>query len=517
MQIDNHKSKVLEFLRKGKAALRRIEDKRADSIAELLKETQSKESPAILFYGMYNAGKSTLINALCGKLVAKVGDVPTTAKVDYIPWEGYTLIDTPGINAKTEHTRIAEAAIQKSDIVLFVIDSTDTFDNRLIYQKMLKILHAGRALAIVLNQKNSSEDPNIPVPDQQSTQTLMAHIAANLERENSASGGKGVYTKSNFLGIFPVNSKLAFEALNYDAKAAAYVMSCSGLNSLVNAINQTVQRIGRVRMLVSPLIALSELLGKAVEDYRSAEVYGEQQQLARDREQLALSRNRMHDLLLAKGLLKIEAAFEQVKTATAAGQSVDGVMEQLNKDLQLLLEETAMQEHGILNEKIQIKNIPMYQHIDNGAAPLNESESDLQIVPTMDKSTLQAFTQILHPIPELEIPFILVILQGIKDFFLRKAKEEREARERARRSAEQLAAYYKRLNELRDYEASVKASYEKSVEDFLTQHYDRPLGELEKILASVNSTCEEHTENLRTLEMLQHQVGKEMAVLSVSA
>lgn len=35
----------------------------------------------IMVYGVYNAGKSTLINAMAGEEVAEVGDVPVTATI----------------------------------------------------------------------------------------------------------------------------------------------------------------------------------------------------------------------------------------------------------------------------------------------------------------------------------------------------------------------------------------------------------------------------------------------------
>lgn len=64
------------------------------------------------------------------------------------------------------------AEIRRSDIVLFVMDNADTFDNALVYQAIIDILKSGKPLAIVINQKNvdETEDPNIPVPKQKSMQ-----------------------------------------------------------------------------------------------------------------------------------------------------------------------------------------------------------------------------------------------------------------------------------------------------------------------------------------------------------
>ena len=67
-------------------------------------EQLKKYTPSIMFYGVYNSGKSSIINVLAGNYIAKVGDVPTTGNIQKIPWNGFMLIDTPGIVANEEHT-----------------------------------------------------------------------------------------------------------------------------------------------------------------------------------------------------------------------------------------------------------------------------------------------------------------------------------------------------------------------------------------------------------------------------
>ena len=64
-------------------------------------EVQSKIAqcnPTLMFYGVYNAGKSTLLNAIMGQAVASVADIPETHQVTGYKWNGYELFDTPGIN-----------------------------------------------------------------------------------------------------------------------------------------------------------------------------------------------------------------------------------------------------------------------------------------------------------------------------------------------------------------------------------------------------------------------------------
>ena len=108
--------------------------------------------------------------------------MPTTAYIQTVPWEGYTLIDTPGIDVQDEHTRIAAKEIEQIDLILFAMDNADTFDNAVVYQAIIDILCIGKALAGVLNQKNVNEDETeIPVFGQKSR--LIAE-AADQEQAN---------------------------------------------------------------------------------------------------------------------------------------------------------------------------------------------------------------------------------------------------------------------------------------------------------------------------------------------
>ena len=43
-------------------------------------EVLSKTSPQLAFYGIYNAGKSSIINAVFNEDIAAVGDIPKQAK-----------------------------------------------------------------------------------------------------------------------------------------------------------------------------------------------------------------------------------------------------------------------------------------------------------------------------------------------------------------------------------------------------------------------------------------------------
>lgn len=109
--------------------------------------------PQIMVYGIYNAGKSSIINELLGEDSAKVRDIPTTDKIDYYDWQGYRIADTPGVGAPIEHENVTQEHLKQADVVIFVMSTTGSHDRKDNYVRMKDIADAGKKIIIVLNDK----------------------------------------------------------------------------------------------------------------------------------------------------------------------------------------------------------------------------------------------------------------------------------------------------------------------------------------------------------------------------
>lgn len=79
-----------------------------------------RQVPHIVCTGIYNAGKSTLLNALCGEEKFPTGDIPTTKAVAQEEFDGAVYIDTPGLNAEEEDDQETQKALQSADFIIFV-------------------------------------------------------------------------------------------------------------------------------------------------------------------------------------------------------------------------------------------------------------------------------------------------------------------------------------------------------------------------------------------------------------
>ena len=111
-------------------------------------------NPKIMVYGIYNAGKSTMLNALVGEEKAATGDVPTTCKIQPFYWNEYTIYDTPGIDAPKKDEEVSKEQLEKSDVIIFVMDTEGAFSLGKNYRELIEIVHKGKKLLIVLNNKS---------------------------------------------------------------------------------------------------------------------------------------------------------------------------------------------------------------------------------------------------------------------------------------------------------------------------------------------------------------------------
>ena len=99
-----------------------------------LNDTPSGERTTIAFFGVRNAGKSSVVNAVCGQDLAVVSDVlgtttdPVRKAMELLPLGPVVVVDTPGIDDAGE---LGELRVEKTrrvlrgcDVAVLVVDGT---------------------------------------------------------------------------------------------------------------------------------------------------------------------------------------------------------------------------------------------------------------------------------------------------------------------------------------------------------------------------------------------------------
>ncbi len=166
-------------------------------------EKRKTPSASIMIYGVYNAGKSTLINALLGEQDrAKVGDAPETAKVTSYRWREFEILDTPGIDAPHEHEQVTRTQLHSADIVIFVLNPLGVAEEEKTLSVLTELLERGKKVLIVLNCKNRLEPED--------AFRLKEQIRKSLQDLASRRGLRGEFLQN--IPILEINAKSALKA-----------------------------------------------------------------------------------------------------------------------------------------------------------------------------------------------------------------------------------------------------------------------------------------------------------------
>ena len=173
----------------------------------------------VLVYGAYNAGKSTFVNALLEKACARVGDIPTTNRVESYDWDGYRLVDTPGINAPIEHEEITAAQLKRTQAVVVVVREGDQ-DAKDLYDRLFKMMSDKKEVFVVLNHEAETPEEI----------GILCDRIANLLMRYGGQHGVDEWVRS--LPIFPVNLSTAW---NGRSRQQAELTEHSGFTRFLNA------------------------------------------------------------------------------------------------------------------------------------------------------------------------------------------------------------------------------------------------------------------------------------------
>lgn len=235
--------------------------------------------------GEYNAGKSTLLNALLGMRVMPEGVTPTTDRVTVISWgeeitevrssedtvertapvgvlKELSIVDTPGTNAIIEgHQELTERFIPRADMILFVTSADRPYTES--EREFLELIASwGKKVSMVVNKADILESG-------EELERVLAFV-----REHAAE------TLGMVPPVLPVAARNALRAREAGNTAA---VSEAGLDALEAHIRESLEEGERFRLkLLNPLG-----VGSRVLQTLDGELGNRQELLAGDRRTLA--------------------------------------------------------------------------------------------------------------------------------------------------------------------------------------------------------------------------------------
>ena len=219
------------------------------------KKIRSTE-PEIMVYGIYNAGKSSILNELMGSDKAAVNDVPTTDSVTYYDWNGYKIADTPGIFAPIEHQEVTQSHLKKADVVLFVMSTTGSNEKAENYNRMKEIADAGKKIIIVLNDKNGDLGRN-----DENIQLIKRQVATNMQKV-------GIENVDEKYCIVTVNAKRAKIGRTGNKQN---LLAKSGLDELKNIIVAELKKTTSFDVLRGGIRQIENILEEFIKNLSAGE------------------------------------------------------------------------------------------------------------------------------------------------------------------------------------------------------------------------------------------------------
>ncbi|PPQ40139.1 GTPase [Rhodopila globiformis] len=225
-----------------------------DATEELLADRSGAATPRIMVFGTYNAGKSTLINALVGAEVARVADYPETDRVTSYPWRGFLLDDTPGIDAPIEHEQVTRKHLEASDAVLFVLATDGTIEEQRTFNEIVAIVCAGKPIRVILNNKSGFR------PDSPDFLNLRDRVAENLRRAAAGAGIVDIETRA------PIRLVNAASGMRGRLEGKSALLANSGLVELEADIADLCETTGKAQMAVTVCLRIARQIDLALAD-----------------------------------------------------------------------------------------------------------------------------------------------------------------------------------------------------------------------------------------------------------
>lgn len=182
-----------------------------------LQDTASSERISIGFFGMRNAGKSSLVNAVTGQQLSVVSDVkgtttdPVKKAMELLPLGPVVIIDTPGLDDEGAlgmlRVQKAKQLLARVDIAVLVVDATVGLSAQ--DKELLRSFTERKTpYVLVYNKVDLGEkkaDPGEGRTDSHPTDAA-AGESASLPCEHilfvSAATGEGIHTLKETLGTF---------------------------------------------------------------------------------------------------------------------------------------------------------------------------------------------------------------------------------------------------------------------------------------------------------------------------
>lgn len=475
-ELIDYKDKVCGLCERGTAVIENAGMlNEADEFRRTTDEILSKTSPSLMFYGIYNSGKSSIINAIFGKDIAAVGDIPTTCETQTLEWNHFKIVDTPGINAKNEHTLVAQSEINKSDVVLFVIDDMN-IEEVSFYNALIDVLKKSISVIIVINQKEA----DYSLKDSDKIHLLNRRIMELVGIASRKAGISGIEKNNFFHGVIPVNAVTARYSQGMDDEDDARLLyDESNMEELIRRMQDILNGSKGVRMLLPAINYAEQVLSSASEKVTGEIKDSMEKNYHSTLNNIKRQRDNLYNRLITEGRAAI-GRYKNYLIASVDSNSAPDVSE-LNVELSDILQ------RGFASANLDLQKQFDVYHVNIGSLPVEKKDFKLNI-PTADNDKsgfdfweellsvpkmpdFRVYSNVVAPVPHIPIPEIVGVISML---FKSKKKSEEEKRRReqemqsecARLNSEVTQQLNERITQIMEFNRRISSEMSKLEESY---------------------------------------------------
>lgn len=464
------------------------------------KRLLDKVNPSLMFYGVYNAGKSSLLNAIFGQVKASVADVPETHKVTYYRWNNFDLVDTPGVNGPEKDFKISKQELQKHDIIMFVIDDSDSFDSMFVANEIVEIIHQKKPLIIVLNNKQYSKTEVI--------RNIRNKLYENIKIAASNRNLTSVEQKYEFISI---DADTAFRGKRENKKL---LIEESNINNLEIMISKNLMEINQTKMLINPINFMINL----IEEIR-LEIKDKTEEIDKNNSVKLL--NEISDIkseVLSNLQISIKSEIrrynEIMYSSLIAGKEIDTLQSDLSQKISDLLnrELKNFAERCNSSMKVYVENVDLNFNIDaykgndleeikiNKEYPIEDKNEVLDLI-----EDIPVFTPIPNPTP-VPTPIIVYAIKKLIHLFKDDSKQadiDQLRYQIEQKNARQLEEFNNKVNYMQEARTQINIhlyKFEEEVMDLLNENINEIYKIQEQNIGKLVSKNDEELKKLVAIE-----------------
>lgn len=469
------------------------------------KNLLSRVNPSLMFYGVYNSGKSSLLNAIFGEMKASVADVPETHKVTYYKWRSFDLVDTPGVNGPIEDFVISKPELKKHNVIMFVIDDSDTFDSDFVAKEIVEIIATGKPLIIVLNNKQNSDEERFNI--------IRNKLYENISKAAKQQSMINIEQKYEFI---VVNANMAYKG---KIESKQLLVKASKIEELEIMITEQLRLIDEIRIVLNPLeIILNSVkeLSKLLKDKMDK---SDQQYLMNLLQEIAEKKNNVLDNLQTLIRMEIRRYNELIYSSVITGKDVDNLQQELSdkingyisREVQAFSSECNIEfttliskpEIQLMINKISTDNVEtnFKDRIRSTSSDINTESLDnlLNVISVLPTKPIPLPLPTPIPIP---VPIIVAVVKGIISIFKNEKSNHQDLEEMQAQieatNVQQREAVNRRMNAMQEARTQINIQLHKFEEDALkvakeniAQIYDQSTQQINNLMVTTDKKLQE--------------------------